>query len=32
LIEDNAEQALKLLVAYATSSRKSTLPRSLDLC
>lgn len=24
LIEDNAEQALKLLVAYATSSRKWT--------
>lgn len=32
LIEDNAEQALKLLVAYATSSRKSILAISLDMC
>ena len=32
LIEDNAEQALKLLVAYATSSRKSALLIFLDIC
>ena len=32
LIEDNAEQALKLLVAYATSSRKSTRSSCSDLC
>lgn len=32
LIEDNAEQALKLLVAYATSSRKGIPPRFLHIC